>query len=230
MSGPGDQDSREDHAFFRAIEEAFIRLRGAPLLLSPADWQVARTWRREGIPLELICRALEDFFARRATRGSTSKVQSLRYCRPAVEEAWSELRALGTAAAGEAWSRPLDTAARLRRLAQSVVATLPGADRIAAQVEKLEGEVEAIESRLGELDERLLAAAAESLGEEGRVRIEQRVERGLRKLGPRLEAGTAESVRERLRRQILRRELRLPLLSLFSPEAAEREAAGSESV
>ncbi|HTQ81557.1 MAG TPA: hypothetical protein VMM92_16285, partial [Thermoanaerobaculia bacterium] len=55
----------EEHAYFEAVEEIFVGLRGAPLLLSPADWQVARRWQREGVPLSLVRGALEEVFAKR---------------------------------------------------------------------------------------------------------------------------------------------------------------------
>src|SRR5437763_16109793 len=91
-SAPEAEDS--DHAYFQAIEEIFVELRGAPLLLSPADWQVARRWQREGIPLDLVRSTLEEVFAKRKERGAKGKISSLRYCAPAVEAAWADLRAL----------------------------------------------------------------------------------------------------------------------------------------
>ncbi|HXO27368.1 MAG TPA: hypothetical protein VOA80_08500, partial [Thermoanaerobaculia bacterium] len=116
-----ENDGLEDHAYFLAIEDHFVRLRGAPLLLSPADWQVARRWHRQGIPLELVRRALEEVFARRRERGAKGRISSLRYCAPAVEAAWtdhSELAAPGARVEAEAF----DAASRLAALA----AALPG--------------------------------------------------------------------------------------------------------
>ena len=52
--GEADSEAEADQAYFQAIEETFVRLRGAPLLLSPADWQVARRWHRDGVPLPLV--------------------------------------------------------------------------------------------------------------------------------------------------------------------------------
>src|SRR3954449_4722211 len=83
-----------DRAYFDAVAEIFIGLRGSPLLISPADWHVARRWRREGIPLDLVRRVLEEVFAKRKERGARGKLSSLRYCAPAVEAAWADLRAL----------------------------------------------------------------------------------------------------------------------------------------
>ena len=86
-----------DQAYFQAVEEIFVELRGAPLLLSPTDWQVARRWHREGVPLALVKRTLEEVFAKRKERGAQGKISSLRYCAPAVEAAWADLREIGRA-------------------------------------------------------------------------------------------------------------------------------------
>src|SRR4029077_879820 len=93
MSATADE-SDSDHAYFQAVEEIFVELRGAPLLLSPADYRVAQRWHREGVPLDLLRRTLEEVFAKRQERGAKGKVNSLRYCAPAVEAAWSDLREL----------------------------------------------------------------------------------------------------------------------------------------
>ena len=66
----GDGPASEAHEYFRVIEEVFIRLRGAPLLLSPADWQLANEWHRAGIPLEVVCDAVQKVFVRRRERGA----------------------------------------------------------------------------------------------------------------------------------------------------------------
>ena len=76
-----------DHAYFQAVEEIFVELRGAPLLLSPADWQVASRWRQEGVPLSLVLSILAERFAERAERGARGRVNSLRYFADAVDEA-----------------------------------------------------------------------------------------------------------------------------------------------
>ena len=112
-----------DHAYFQAIEEKFVELRGAPLLLSPADWQVASRWHREGVPLELVTRTLEELFARRKERGAKGRISSLRYCVPAVEAAWGDLREL-TAPGHRAAAPAFETAPRLAALAAALPARL----------------------------------------------------------------------------------------------------------
>lgn len=80
-----------DEDYFPAIAERFLSLRGAPLLASPADFQILTAWRRAGIPAAVVIDALEGVFHKRAERGERGSV-GLRYCIPAVEEAWQELR------------------------------------------------------------------------------------------------------------------------------------------
>ncbi|HXO19274.1 MAG TPA: hypothetical protein VOA87_05030, partial [Thermoanaerobaculia bacterium] len=157
MTEPDD----DDHAYFRAIEEVFVRLRGSPLLLSPADWQVARRWHREGVPLDLVGNALEEVFARRRERGAKGKISSLRYCAPAVEAAWSHLREL-TAPGERAEVAALDVPSRLAALAAALPAELPERDELVARLAALAaaaGGTEAVERRLAEIDRELLDGA-----------------------------------------------------------------------
>ena len=115
MSATGNGLSGED--YFRSIEVAFVGLRGAPLLLSPADWQTANRWHEAGHPVVGRLReVMEECFrapARASTRNAGSR--ALSYCAPAVEEAWREIQDL-SATDGTAW-RPesVDVPERLRR-------------------------------------------------------------------------------------------------------------------
>lgn len=206
----GGDDS--DHAYFQAIEEIFVRLRGAPLLLSPADWQVASRWHRDGVPLDLVGRVLEEVFAKRRERGTKGKINSLRYCAPAVEAAWADLREL-TAPGERTEAAPLDISGRLRNLAAAVPAAF------AARVAGLHGDAPSVEAALSALDREMLAASSASLAPELREEVEAAVEKTLAALKGRLPADEVERSRERLTHQVLRQRLGLPVLSLFSPEA-----------
>jgi len=206
----GGDDS--DHAYFQAIEEIFVRLRGAPLLLSPADWQVASRWHREEVPLDLVGRVLEEVFAKRKERGTKGKINSLRYCAPAVEAAWADLREL-TAPGERSEAAPLDISGRLRNLAAAVPA------RFAERVLALQGDAPSVEAALSALDREMLAASSASLAPELREEVEAAVEKTLAALKGRLPADEVERSRERLTHQVLRQRLGLPVLSLFSPEA-----------
>ncbi|MFL6258601.1 MAG: hypothetical protein ACJ76Y_02715 [Thermoanaerobaculia bacterium] len=203
-----------DHAYFQAVEEIFVELRGAPLLLSPTDWQVARRWHREGVPLDLVRSTLEEVFAKRQERGAKGKISSLRYCAPAVEAAWADLREL-TAPARRAEAPAFEVGPLLAGLARS----LPGREALAARVAGLSGDPQEVEERLAALDREMLDRAWEGLDTETRSEVEAAVEKTLASLAGRLPAGELASSRERLLRQTLRRRLGLPVLSLFSPEA-----------
>ncbi|HEX7182538.1 MAG TPA: hypothetical protein VF756_11900 [Thermoanaerobaculia bacterium] len=210
----------EDHAYFQAIEEIFVELRGAPLLLSPADWQVARRWHQEGVPLDLIRRALEEVFAKRKERGAKGKISSLRYCAPAVEAAWEELREL-TVPGRRAEAPPFDLGSRLRSLAAAVPEAHPQRESFAARVAALAGDPQEVEERLAALDQEMLAAALTALDPTARAELDEAVEKTLAGLRGRLPVAELERSRERLAHQILRQRLGLPVLSLFSPEAEE---------
>jgi hypothetical protein len=203
-----------DHAYFQAIEAKFVELRGAPLLLSPVDWQVASRWHREGVPLELVTRTLEELFARRKERGAKGRISSLRYCVPAVEAAWGDLREL-TAPGRRAPAPAFEAEPRLAALAAALAADPALAARIAA----LAGEPQAIEESLAELDRGMLDRAEAGLTPDLRAEIAAAVGKTLAALAARLPAEELEKARERLSRQILRQRLGLPVLSLFSPEA-----------
>jgi len=207
--------SGADHAYFRAIEEQFVRLRGSPLLLSPEDWRIASRWRRSGIPLELVQRSLEEVFARRRERDPEARVQSLKYCAPAVESAWRRQRELASAAVG-GMPQPFEPAERLARLAALLPADLAAIGR---RVVALGGSPEAIDGALAELDRELLRTAAAGLTAREREELEEGVERRLVRFAERVPAGELEESRRRLWETELRERLGLPVLSLFSPEA-----------
>ncbi len=208
----------DDHAYFQAIEEIFVRLRGAPLLLSPADWQVARRWHRDGVPLDLVRRALEEVFAKRKERGAKGRISSLRYCAPAVEAAWSDLREL--TAPGERLAAPaFDPSLRLRALAAALPPDLASRGELAERILSLTGDPQEIEASLAVLDREMIAGAATALAEPLRSEVEAAVEKTVSGLRGRLPAEELERSRERLTWQVLRQRLALPVLSLFSPEA-----------
>ena len=179
MSDGNDESQR----YFRAIEEAFIGLRGSPLLLSPEDWRQADEWRRGGVPLELVLATLEQVFARRVERGTAGKIQSLRYCASAVETAWQEVEAL--TAGGRRRDPPaVDVGTRLGALA----ASLPAAQaELAERVRGLSGPTSDVEKALATLDEEMMAEALAGVAEDERRALEQRTAAALGALGGRIE-------------------------------------------
>src|SRR3954466_4904584 len=150
------------HAYFQAIEEIFVQLRGAPLLLSPADWQVARRWHRGGVPLDLVRSTLGEVFAKRKERGAKGRISSPRYCAPAVEAAWADLREL-TAPAHRVEAPAFEVAPRLAALAAALPAGFPGREALAARLGALAGDPQEIEEHLSTIDREMLDRAAEEL-------------------------------------------------------------------
>jgi hypothetical protein len=213
----GEEDSEALH-YFQVLEEAFIRLRGAPLLLSPADWQVAQRWRGLGIPLDFAVAGMTELFARRRERGSEDRVSSLRYCARSVESGWRKVEDL-TGPTRPAPRHSLDTEARLHSLARAIPAAFPGAGRIGASVLALGGDAAAVEAGLVRLDDAMLDSADAGLDADARAELDRFVERRLDALRERFDEAELARAAARLRARELRRRTGLPLLSLFSPDA-----------
>lgn len=221
--------SGDDHAYFRAVEEVFLRLRGAPLLLSPADFRVAAEWHGRGIPLAVVAGALEELFADRRERGASGRVSSLRYCKPAVEAAWREHREVTATGSRAPAAAPLAVAPRLAALAAALPEALPGRTALAGEIGALAAlgdDSRAIEERLAELDRRAGEALLAALPAAERRALDAEVEATVAAVAARLPRAEAEAARERLRGQHLRRRAGLPTLSLFAPEAEPRGEEG----
>jgi hypothetical protein len=213
-----DEPGAGARAYFEAIEETFIRLRGAPLLLSPTDWQVASEWFEAGVPLDLVRQVLDGVFARRRERASKGRVQSLRYCSDAVWQAWQESRELK--AGGERLeAAAIDVEARLDSLVGQLPEDLPNREGWVERILALSGSPDRVEKELALLDGQLVRATGEIMGQADREHLAKRVNSILVGLQGRLPEPEIESARDRIWRRAVRESARLPLLSLFSPEA-----------
>lgn len=213
-----DRPAEKVQAYFEEIETVFVRLRGAPLLLSPTDWQVAREWFEAGIPLDLVRQALESVFARRKERGARGRIQSLRYCAESVRRAWDEAQELEAGGVRKTVAS-MNVQARLAGISGSLPDALPDRELWAEQIEGLSGSSDEVEKNLAELDAKLMLAVERSLQGPDRERLTARVDAVTTGLQARLSEAEIESARGRIRRGSLRELAQLPLLSLFSPEA-----------
>ena len=83
MAARGDGTSTA-RAYAREIERTIERLSGRPVVFSHRDWDLARRWHDDGVPLGMVLELLQDKGAR-AARG-------LRSIAAAVEAAWSVVR------------------------------------------------------------------------------------------------------------------------------------------
>lgn len=221
-----------DREYFETIEEEFIRLRGAPLLLSPADWRLADRWRREGVPLFLVLESIRLVFERRAERQAASptapqrKVSSLRYCRPAVEKAWTEYRELGGASARQARPAAVDVRARLRALADAIPPAVGDLESWRQRLLELQGPAPAVEDRLVELDRELVDRTFELLPRRERETVATEAEAVLGRMASRVDPERLADLRRRMIRRLVRERLGLPLLSLFAERSGPSARSG----
>ena len=216
----GEGAENADRAYFRALEETLVELRGKSILLSPEDWHAARRWREAGIPVDLVQRAMAEVWERRRARGRRGRVSSLRYFSAAVETAWSEQQELGaTGLRRRAPEPPFEPLRRLEKLAAALPATWSGAAALGRRLRALDGDAEAIESELARLENEVLSTELAGMEPAARTELEAEIERALAPAVARLPAAEVAAARERLVRQRLRQRLGVPLLSLFSPAA-----------
>lgn len=94
-------ETTEEFAYYRAVEDHFAALRGTPFLFSPKDFALLRGWWREGIPLAAVLTGIGEAWERRRER-QEDPVSSLSYCRHAVKRHAKRLSAarVGAAATG----------------------------------------------------------------------------------------------------------------------------------
>ncbi|HVS12762.1 MAG TPA: hypothetical protein VMV46_02470 [Thermoanaerobaculia bacterium] len=226
-SGRDDREleESESHGYFLAIEEHFLRRRGAPMMLSPADWRIARGWAELGVPLRVVHGVLDRVFEQRRERGAKGRVQGLRFFDNAVRAAWSEILELrGPAPAPAAAAiAELEVAARLEELAAALPAELPERDHWRAAIrgcapgpEAPAPDLQAVEEALRAADRELLAAARGWLDREALEAERAAVAPALEALRGRLPADAVERTEERLLDRRLRDRFGLPELSLFS--------------
>ncbi len=227
--------------YFRAIEEEFVRRRGATLLLSPKDWALIGEWREAGIPLRLVLQAIAnvfDAFERRAPRGR--RVNSLSYCSQEVLALHALYRSLRGAESGRPAARTgaeeerRAVARHLGRLLRVVREAMAGASesgldglvaamaRVAADLKRLRAEArtgghapQGLEAVLRRLDEALLDAGSAALSEEDLRATKAEVAQALASASARMSSEAIEATRRALLGHHLRRRLRLPRLTLF---------------
>lgn len=213
------EDCSENHRYFRELEELFINLRGAPLLLSPADWKTAREWFRLRIPLDVIEGVLRELLGRHPERRGRAGVRSLRYFDSAVQQAWEEAREL-SADFGEDRAHPLDIPSRLEALAGAIPESIEGCHEMRQKVLALSGDAGDVEARLGALDGTLLERAIEALNAKERESIDREVGEAIALLEKRVAPEQRGEIGQQLLAKAVRRRVGLPVLSLFSPEAS----------
>jgi hypothetical protein len=218
-------ETAEDSGFYEAAEAAFIRRRGTPFLLSPADFALLKEWRALGIPLEAIEAGIDEAFSRREQRSAVGRVNSLSYCRDAVLGAWERRAETSRGKGGSGAAGEVDAKAALEglflRLEEArarrpdLSAPLESARRSVSRLAASGKSPEEIEASLARLDRRLANELGEVLPDDERAGIGAEVGRMLAGAGARMDPATLEKTTRALTRRVVRERLDLPRLSLL---------------
>jgi len=78
-----------ERRYVRAIEAAWSRIQGRPVVISEREFELVDGWRKRGIPLATVLEVLGDLERRRGGRTP----RSLAYLQPAVDRAWAPVAA-----------------------------------------------------------------------------------------------------------------------------------------
>lgn len=83
--------------YLSEVSDLFLRRRGSTLGLSPLDWQTIDQWERDGIPLRIVIRVINEVFdnIEMKPKKLRPRVKSISYCADEIEiafENWCELQ------------------------------------------------------------------------------------------------------------------------------------------
>lgn len=227
--------------YYRAIEEEFVRRRGAVMLLSPRDWGLIGEWKEAGIPLRVVLQGIHnifDAFEPRAPKGR--RINSLSYCRQEILALHDLYRTLHAAEAGRPAAAGQDAAGNaavtrhVGRLYRGVRGALAAASqagrdslvgclaRVAAELKRLRKEIkggafdpQGLEEQLRGFDGEMLAAAKASLQPETLARIEAEAGRALGPAAGRMTPEARDGTRRTHLARLIRDACALPRLTLF---------------
>lgn len=84
-------------SYLSEVSDLFLQRRGSTLGLSPLDWQMISEWELKGIPLAVVCRAIDEVFGKyeKLPKNKKRTVKSISYCAEEIEtafEIWRELQ------------------------------------------------------------------------------------------------------------------------------------------
>lgn len=238
MSVPPDPDP-----YYQAIEEAFNRRRGAPLLLAPRDWALIGEWKRRGVPIPIVLQGIDSVFDAHARRPPTARrINSLSYCRQEVLGLYEIYLGMRGVEAGRPEETPGGASqeppralarylSRLRRrlkdaavwcsahalddLVGPIAETAAALGALRSGLSRPAFEPQALEAQMAHLDAALLERARAALPETDRRRLDEDVEETIARARDRMTPAALEATRRATASRLLRRRCGLPRLSLF---------------
>ena len=232
-------ESRADEVteeYYAAVERHFVALRGGPLFVSPAEWQLIHRWRETQIPLRVVKQGLDQAFANRKPH---RPIRRLSYCRQTVEASFRRFReavAGGGKTGGGKETLPADGGSHVREYLERLAGHLAGLrekmdasrshlrdviDRTAKRLGALQEEtndpiqLDRLERELEALEAALLSAAESVLAPEEREICRHAAERSLRDYRARMPEDVFRSALRSAYVKRVRSRFDLPPLSLF---------------
>jgi hypothetical protein len=85
---PRDEEAPFD--YLSVVEQFFLRMKDSGLALSANDYHLIRCWEEQGVPVQVVCRAIEqgtaEFRGNQPQRGAQRNL-SLAYLKPFIDDA-----------------------------------------------------------------------------------------------------------------------------------------------
>ncbi len=213
--------------YFTEIEEHFRRARGTGLfLLSPVDWALIESWKNAGVPLEAVLRGIDAAFEKwRARKNRTQQVNGLGWCAQAVMAEAEQMAGGSEASSARREAKAPFTLDELKAFMArnaAAVGALPGFEEIAAGLERLAaeadalyGDLEQMEQRLTTLEEKMIAIARARCPEGELFQARRDLDRQLKPYRGKMTAQQLAMLEKQyLERRVLE-DAGLPRLSLF---------------
>jgi DNA repair exonuclease SbcCD ATPase subunit len=214
--------------YFTEIEEHFQRARGTGLfLVSPLDWALIESWKNAGVPLEAVLRGIDAAFEkwRSGKKTRTQMVNGLAYCSQAVMAEAEQMA--GTA---ETRSKRQEVAApfqldELKQYLERNACTLAaargfeeiaaGLQKLLAEADALYGDLEQLEQRLTALEDKMIAIARSRQNEESLFRARRDLDQQLKPYRGKMSAPQVAMLEKQYLERRLLEDAGLPRLSLF---------------
>jgi hypothetical protein len=222
------------------VEAHFIRLRGSPLILSPRELERVAGWHREGIPLHVVHRGVDDYFSRRLQRpASRQRAVTLEYCEEFVRRAFEQSRDLAVGGDPEHPAAEEQGSGELRQ-GLSILLQRLGRAREKQQGHQAQGLVEAldravsavrdlldrsgstaglsvgkVEAELEQLDSEVTEVLLLAAGEEAVADIRKACDAEMRETAGTMDRSLYQSTLRRMTIRRLRQSYSIPEISLF---------------
>jgi hypothetical protein len=213
--------------YFTEVEERFQKARGTSLfLMSPLDWALVETWKNAEVPLEAVLRGIDAAFEKwRAKKSRVQIVNSVAYCAQAVLVEAQQMAGVARPAGRRTEAQAPFSLAEMQGYLENNAEELrkqAGYEEIAAAVERLAGEADALyadleeaERRLTALEDKMIALARSRQNDAELLQARRDLDLELRPYRGRMTAGQLVMLEKQYLDRRLLESAALPRLSLF---------------